>query len=244
MPLVSDVQVGAGATGNSASPSAPLPTSVLAGDSLTFIAVTENPLAVTTNPAGWGSPAYADDTRGGAGIRIWSKIAGASETAPSAVYASAGNWAAIVVRVRGGDLPSQFTGGTAPFPPTTPSIDPTAAGSLKFGVLYVDPTIGIVAQTWASPTTTLANVLAGSGGINGSLSVAVKAEDTAGSLVGNQNWQASCGAVAFAVAPAAPTTGLVKRWDGAAWQTATVKRWDGTAWQTATAKRWDGAAWQ
>lgn len=46
----------------------------------------------------------------------------------------------------------------------------------------------------------------------------------------------------FGTDAGAPSS-MLRRWDGAEWQSGDLRRWDGEAWQPATLKRWNGSEW-
>jgi len=168
------VQAGTGVSSAAASATVALPASVTSGDLLLLMVDLQSDGTAT-------APGYTEvftDLIGADRYRLLTKTAGGSETAPTVTLGAAQSWCAMIVRVRGSDGAGPAQLNAQQSPTTTLSIDPPTAGSLKIGVVHLDPTtLGSV--TWAGGVT-------GAGEIgNGStsyVSVGYKEEDTAGAM--------------------------------------------------------------
>ena len=179
----------------------PLPADVVAGDLLLLILDQATDTAITSGDAGWISlhtDAVALDR-----FRVYTKIAGSSESAPTITYPTNVITVAVVVRIRGWDTGTGAAQATAQqSATTTASIDPPTPGSAKFGIVHVDPaTAGTV--SWATATE-IAELAESNFAF---LSVAYKMEDTAGALAFTWSGGASPvpGTLIFSIAPdAAP----------------------------------------
>ena len=173
-----------------------LPASVVAGDLLLLIVNTQNDIASATS-SGYAQ-IHEDTTGNGDDFWVLTKTAGGSESAPTVTLSASILACALVVRVRDWDSgggPAQLTANASAT--TTASIDPPTAGSVKIGIVHIDPsTAGVVA--WDGGITDAGSIANTSAAY---LSVGYKLEDTPGALTFTWSGTGTPGTLILSIAP-------------------------------------------
>jgi hypothetical protein len=210
-----DIQVGTFGSFNGTTWAVDWPDDIDAGDWLYIIAVSDSDHTTTTEPTGFAEIHHT--TGGSTGTTIWEKQASGSESGTIDVTFG-GSEAGIggIVRIRGAlassprELLTEQSSSTS-----TPSIDPTVAGSLKVAVFIDDPA-GAQTVTWGNSFVEQAD--ANRSG-NATLSVATKEEDTNGAATFTLSDGGSGAGLIWSMKPAAgditKTLGVVTETDSA-----------------------------